>query len=96
MPKHGSFIGAGFEDSPVPVSDGQPAGGADAMGGITLEDGGGKETPNDCGCESMTLADVSGSNFGIGDTVGIQRNDAGVIAVAAGTRQPFMKIPDIG
>ncbi len=95
MPKHGQLIGAGFEDPPFSPSDGQPAGGADVMRGITLEDGGGKETANDCGCESMTLANVTGSGVGIDDTIGIQKNGAGVIAVAAGTRQPFMKIPDL-
>ena len=96
MPKHGQFIGAGFEDPPFSPSDGSPAGGADVSMGIELQDGGGKETPNDCGCETLSLANVTGSDLGIGDTIGIQQNGAGLVAVAAGVRQPFMKIPDLG
>lgn len=98
MPKHGQFIGAGFEDPPFQPSDGQPAGGADVMGGAVMDDGGagGKETPNDCGCETVTYANVTGSDLGADSSVGIQKNGAGLIAVAAGVRQPFMKIPDIG
>jgi hypothetical protein len=95
MPKHGQFIGAGFEDPPFSPSDGSPSGGADVMGGVEM-DAGGKETANDCGCEAVTLMNVTGSDLGIGDTIGIQKNGAGLVAVAAGVRQPFMKIPDLG
>jgi hypothetical protein len=95
MPRHGQLIGPGFEDPPFSPPDGQPAGGADAMGGVDLRDSNAKETPNDCGCDSVMLMNVTGSDLGIGDTIGIERNDRGVVAVAAGVRQPFMKISDI-